>query len=335
MRSARYSIERAVVVIVVALLVAVGAGVVMRATNSAFGLQAYLVVVGGLTVALLTAAYVITTAQQLSVMRAQLAAMHRTYEHQSCPLLRVRAIEARLDRPRVFYSPPENDYSGIPRFFVTCAMENVGSHPAVGVIAGAVQYLPVSGQRVTIPSTSVTVDVVPGVQSRPDSAERNIDFMFVDRLQDLLVALRERTLHQLPCVRTECIFRNTLGGAFRSVGLYEIVVPDTEADSVIRDWGAITAAFATRFHSDLATLRGLDPQSAEWEAVFARVKVAFDSKTGDVQSLALRVEAIPNSFTIDTITADEYRRIEEAAFFGARIPHWLDGCMVLGEGPSL
>ncbi|MDH5186106.1 MAG: hypothetical protein OEW70_03475, partial [candidate division WOR-3 bacterium] len=94
---------------------------------------AFISAISSLMIALLTLVYVITTNRQLRAMRAQLFEMKRSREISTQPLPLVVLKDMYLEKPRVYYSPPEKECAGISRYILECSVSNFGSSPAVCV----------------------------------------------------------------------------------------------------------------------------------------------------------------------------------------------------------
>src|ERR1700735_3379866 len=84
-----------------------------------------------LAIATLTAVYVSTNRSQLRVMRGQLNELQKNRDYIAQPLPIVKIKRVALQKPRLYYAPPDDEFSVISRYFVDYEIINSGSHPAL------------------------------------------------------------------------------------------------------------------------------------------------------------------------------------------------------------
>ncbi len=101
--------------------------------------------------ALLTLAYVYITSKQLDVMAQQLNETKRDRELQNQPLPWINKVEICIEKPRVFYSPPEkNPYRTLARYFVYFNIKNAGSFPAISIDITASIMIPHNNNEIVL-----------------------------------------------------------------------------------------------------------------------------------------------------------------------------------------
>ncbi|MFN9245084.1 MAG: hypothetical protein ACK6DG_14085, partial [Cyanobacteriota bacterium] len=133
-------------------------GLLLNRSQPNFQFLPFIGGVSTLAVALLTVAYVLTTSDQLSVMHAQLDQMRRSRDFEAQPLPIVEIERVKLEKPRFFYTPPEDSYSALTRTFVYLRLRNSGTHPAVNVICSGKIYFPPESH---LNSPSILAEVLP------------------------------------------------------------------------------------------------------------------------------------------------------------------------------
>lgn len=314
--------------VLAALIALIIIGVAARYFNPDIDLVAYVGGVSTLAVAFLTVAYVVTTNNQLSVMNRQLDEMRKAREYQAQPLPMLRDVEVLLERPRVFYTPPDASYSAHSRIFAKFRVRNEGSHPSINTVLSAWIGLPSSKDKRTFDCASCLVEIIAEGSSYPPTEGGYADFMFVDDHNGLLIgAIRDKRLREPPIFKVRSIFRNALGACYATTSHYMLYMKSAADESILTEWHSSIVAFPVKFKAELEQLPKLRTRNdEEWQRKFDVLKDTFASQISGPDELSLTCIAIPMTFSVELLSQDQYEREAKNVGFGQPIPSWFDGC---------
>jgi hypothetical protein len=154
------------------------------------------------------------------VYEAQLAEMHAMREVQSQPLPIPEIQMLHIERPRLFYSPPEDKHSAQSRYTVGVSLRNPTPHPALGInVRCSIEVM--DGERSLTATDSFVAVLAPGGEI-DDSASRP-DFLFAgDTAGRLFDSLRQSDPRKLPVLVVMLLFKNVVGGHFRLVQTFRV-----------------------------------------------------------------------------------------------------------------
>jgi len=254
-----------------------------------------------------------------AVYKAQLDEMRSSRELQAQPLLIPGIAELQIDKPRFFYTPPEDNYSAVSRYTVAVPLSNPTAHPALSINVRCRVVLPESQKTFSAVDEYVAI-VPPGGSLAAESAP---DFLFArDSAAQLFDALRQNDPRKVPIVWVMIVFKNIVGAHFHLLQGFSVYVLPKQADSV-RLWHTAIAGFEARYKQELISLREYrrSGRHSEWDALFEKVKNEFSaSATGD-DHIGLIARPIPQSFSLKQITAEEYDSVVK----GASYPKFVGG----------
>jgi hypothetical protein len=291
---------------------------------SGYFLPEYISAFSAFAVALLTTIYVFTTNRQLSVMQQQLNEMKRNREIMAQPLPLITPIQIVLQKPRLYYSPPE-EYSGISRYHMKCEVNNVGSSPAICIHACACIHIGQDSNEKSFHSAAEFVNLVTGKLEEGCNCERIISFMFIDdRKAELLDSLRNSDFNKLPKVQICTVYKNLIGGFFSFKQRYALTIGSGLQDSIMKNWYSQISTFEIVCKNELVELRRLrDSNPDKWNSLFERLQETFSNQfEGEDQFLKWHI--IPKKFSIHPATEEEYSRI--ASKFSYGIAKTIYGC---------
>lgn len=248
------------------------------------------------------------------VFEAQLQEMRTARELVAQPLPIPSEAIFRVERPRLFYSPPEDEHSAQSRYTVKVPLSNPTQYPAIGVNVSV--YVHFGDPRTVLSSTDTYLSILtPGASSETDLSTP--DFLFTgDGKGALFDQLRQHDPRKVPALSVVAIFRNTLGAHFRLVQSYQVYAPD-DLTQTIRDWHTGIAGFGAKYKQELTQLRELRRKHAEqsWDSLFQSVKKEFAESVPGPDFVELRAYAVPASFLLENITKDEYEKgLKNAAY---------------------
>ena len=259
------------------------------------------------------------------VLERQLEEMKSSRELQSQPLAIPVLRSLKVDRPRFFYSPPDEQYSAQSRYHLNVALDNPTQHPCVAVNLKCRLLLPEPDQK--FDATSEFVEIV-APAAKLSASDDTPSFMFTgDGYGSIFNALRQRDPRKLPVILLSIVFKNIVGGHFRIRQNFRVYsAPDqTEA---LRTWHTAIVGFDAKFKRELDALSQLklkhdDPK---WPELFESIKSGFDADLGEFKDQELAVRSLPATFSLERISHEEYRREMSAAKYSQLITPGLYDC---------
>lgn len=295
----------AIVYIVIGILIAAFAILwYMSSKNPNLDFITYIAGISSFFVAILTALNVYTTSKQIEVANRQLEEMKYERSMGEQPLLELENLKFSIEKPRFFYTPPEDDYSFQSRYVVTADLKNCSNYPAVSVDSTVELEVKQQKEVFTLPTVSQRISIIaPG-----DS--HSVDFQFSgDEITWLFDALRSSHAQDLPIISYESTYRNLCGGFFHLEG-QAILAPKEDMLETIRQWHTrINAAYVEEKESIdyLRTIKGTE----EWDKVFDKIKSSFSSSLADSKEVEVDCLDLSEKFCISTITAEQYNEKKE------------------------
>lgn len=307
---------------VLILLLALGVfSIVYSVINPERDIMNYISGSATFVIALLTIVYVYVTSKQLEIMSGQLNEMKVERQVQSQPLPWLYGISFKMDKPRFFYSPPGDSYTGQSRYWVNYKVKNVGTSPAVCVDVSARMEV-LGDESMNLESTAENISTMEEKQIFPDDVSEDASFLFSgDSKGAVISALRENDVRKYPIVHCRVLYRNILGGCFVALCDYRIYPKDedSEQDSVLSNWLSEITAFNIKYKDDLEELKRLRKANREkWDEVFDGVKSRFaESVKGE--GIDMESWPIPGSFKVKSISEEDYAIIIGDVHYGTRL----------------
>lgn len=328
----RYAWQAAVAAAVGLALVAAVIFAVVRFSDSDapdFDVVTFISVAATLAIALLTVAYVGVTAGQLSVMRRQLDEMARSRELDAQPLPCVELTRVYLERPRVFYTPPTDEYSAATRLNLEFRLVNYGGNPAVNVVVTA--KVGVRGRTATdfIDLGAHAIGVM-GSGSWVTSGFEETRASLLSSGENsarLLAELRERDYSKPPYLGVRILYRNLLGACFTGEWRYLLATRSEEDFEVLASWEARLVAFEVTYKERIAELARLRKREDErWSDTFDSLRQDFDASLVGEDTLELDFMDVPGRYETAIIGKDSYEHEVSHYNFGTPLPSWIANC---------
>ena len=267
-------------------------------------------------IAILTMAYVYVTSRQLDVMGKQLEQMEIDRRLQNQPLPYVNNMEMRIEKPRLYFSPPEFGCVPEARYWAKVKIRNIGNHPAVCIDVSARIEIPIQDKRRYFGSVSINIATIGEKENYPINKDDDDNFLFAEDEEGLLIqALRELSVAKMPLLSCRVLFRNIMGGCFVLNCRYRLYPKREEDYSLFGEWLTAMKSFGIRYKNDIENLKGLRKSNEEkWDEEFERLKATFSgSLTGE--DIGVEAWPIPGSFEVKSITAGEYEKeIKDVAY---------------------
>jgi hypothetical protein len=321
--------KKVAVPITIALILAIVGTLLVNIWLPNYDVVSFIGAMATLAIALLTVAYLIVTSKQLGVMDRQLQEMARTRELEAQPLPYLEITKVFLERPRFFYTPPEDKYEATFRLFVNYRLSNRGAHPAVNVITAARVTSHMKNEVITLDGGAEEISVLGPGEWHPPTKENSNDFLFAeDRITTLLSILRDRSFRNPALLSIRVIYRNILGGCFAN-SWYFAFAPRSEEDfDILANWDSRLVSFQTEYKEQINELRKLrEKDSAAWEELFKGLKKNLDESLKGGKENDLAWFQIPNTFHAEVISRERYKAELQESRFGTPIPQWITSCI--------
>lgn len=220
----------------------------------------------------------------------QIAEMRKEHIMSLQPVLNFANPVFKIERPRLFYAPPMDEYSIQSRSYFSVEIENITSAVALNINCNAFLIIKKDEKDIVTTTTSHINALSTGKQQ--------IHFMFVsgELPEKIYECLRETSSKKRPSIFVSIIFTNTTGGRFSVKNEYHIAMNKMEK---LRNWHSIIASAEAEYKTGLDCLckMGMD-------------KDMFDGINDDIAKNAGDEEYI--EFTcVDMIAAFKYEVISE------------------------
>lgn len=235
----------------------------------------------------------------------QLEEMREEHRLSSQPVLVLEDGKFFLERPRLFYTPPEDSYDFISRYCYKTILKNISQVTAICIDISAELIVNREHQELRLRTASVRQNVLP-----PDgekTSDINIRFSG-DNKAYLYESLRATYAKELPRLKVKVVYKNTCGGYFMQESLYMLVPHDEEGVS-IRNWHTNIISAPVEGKDVLSTLRRI-PKGEDWEKLFALAKENFDSHLADPNKdqINIKLREIPEKYNFRAIGKTEYEK---------------------------
>ena len=242
----------------------------------------------------------------LKMSSEQLSEMRKERELAIQPILTFSNPRFVVEKPRLFYTPPTNEYSLSSRFRLRMDVENISSAVAINIVCTGVGMVH-DNENVFVGTPSSTRINILG-----DSKE-SLDFMFVERKRGAVFnSLREESIRMLPQGQLEVVFMNTSGGAFRMVKRY-LIYPGEEELNKIRSWHSIVSSAEVEYKEEFKELRKNRENN---DLLFDKLKEKVDKAAGEENEVVIECVELDDFFVYEPITIEEYKRIVQECHFG-------------------
>ena len=248
------------------------------------------------------------------VSEAQLAEMRTSRELLAQPLPIPDVEILKVERPRFFYSPPEQEHNAQSRYTVAPTFSNPTQYPATRVnVRCFVQF---GEPRKILGATDIFMPIV-AAGANIDDPKTRPDFLFAGDTSGLLYdSLRQRDPRKVPVILVMVLFKNVIGAHFQLAQAFRIYTNEEQSEQ-LRIWHTGIAGFQAKYKHELAHLQDLKRKGREeeWSEVFQRVKNEFAESVPGEDAMFIRAIAVPASFSVEHITSDKYEKEMEAASY--------------------
>lgn len=298
--------------------------IIYSVASSEFNPITYLSAGSTFIIAFLTAAYVLTTTKQLDVMSNQLDEMKKNRELESQPLPWISEYKFIVERPRVFYTPPDppdKRCEAHAMFHAKVRTRNIGNSTAICVDVLSKVHIPEEDDYTHIESGPFRVDTLEEKQDFPqDDGYGIVNYSSEPEEERLLLSsLRESNSRKLPRVHFYIYYRNILGTCFKVYFDCLLLPKDKHQDETLGKWLTRLTSFSIENKRELDRIKQPNRDEATRHAIFESIKGSFE-QTIEGDDIELGVRPIPGSFQVTPIDVDEYEGVMGSVGRGVPIP---------------
>ncbi len=277
----------------------------------------YVSCLASVSIVFLTAAYVFVTSRQLETMNSQLLEMKTSREHTSQPIPFITPSKLCFERPRLFFTPPENNFAGHSRLHINCDAINPGNAPALSVNICACVMLQQKDENScgAFKSTVEYLDILPF--SEKPIEDKKISFMFPDDTKaELIDAIRTCRPDKAPILRICVVYKNMLGACFSCRQAFQLFYDTTEQDRVLENWQSQITAFGCSLKKEITQLKKIrDKDIRAWNELFDEAEKKYEDLIIGEDQKVMAVQ-IPTSFTAFTISESRYMKFLAKSHYG-------------------
>ena len=226
----------------------------------------------------------------------QISEMKKEHELSLQPIIEFTHPVFIIEKPRLFYSPPEDDYSIQSRFRFVVEVKNLSSAIAVNYICSSVAIVDNGHEGYTIDSSSERINLLADISKK-------IDFMFLEEKSDgIYDSLREGKTMRLPQCEMEAVFRNTTGGAFRMRRRF-VINPQMGIMEKIKEWHSFLLSAKSEYKEELRTLSLSHGKNRE---LFRKLQDKIKEKGGAEIEISIDCVELDDYFDFEPISTEEY-----------------------------
>lgn len=161
----------------------------------------------------------------------QLKEMQEEYRLSIQPLLEFQNAGFYLDRPRFFYSPPEDEYVFLSRYRFKTELKNISQVPAICIDVTAILYVFRDNDRKALKTITRRISAISG-----NDEKAAVEIMFSgDSIHLLYEALRENSTKYLPQITVMATYKNACGGCFLCEKTFILMLSE-EDEATARAW---------------------------------------------------------------------------------------------------
>lgn len=319
-------IKRILIVVTFFLVVLSIASILIQFRNEDFDVLMSIYVVSTFSIAVLTIAYVITSQNQLEVMKEQLTESKKSRQLTSQPLPTILPEKFRIEPPRFFYSPPEDRYSIQSRYYANYSIENKGNYPAVNIDISSLLILPKEEDKKQT-ATANHISVLQDKSSYPTN-----DFMFVyDSKGDVIKSLLYDSVENFPLLVIFTHFKNMLGGCFRQSQVFRVMPKQNTDIEELKNWLALINSFELKYQTEIKKMKKLTPyKDEEWNNLFDFLKEEISKSVKENEQELIYIP-LPGSYEVNYIEEVEYKKAIENIGYAVALPPTVEDCIAKEE----
>lgn len=299
-----------ILIVICTLLVLVfGVCVILALYKDDFKMIDYISVTSSFAIALLTVIYVYASTRQMRIMEEQLSEMKEEHSLIDKPLVLASDIQFRIEHPRFFYSPPEQKYSFLARYFLKLTLVNTSNSPAISVCVKARLIMINKENDVkALDSFNKNMILLEHIQ------EETVEFMFPDDSRGLLLDSIRNGSEVM--IEVKAFYKNTIKTCFETTQAFRIDralirfgEDGIKQYEVIKDWHSSLAQAEVRYKESLHVLRNHIKEHGQplgHTKYFDNISKDFSKQMKNDEDIEIKPVQIDKQFDYKTITSEEY-----------------------------
>lgn len=244
----------------------------------------------------------------------QLKEMQEEYRLSIQPLLEFQNAGFRLDRPRFFYSPPEDEYAFLSRYRFKTELKNISQVPAICIDVTAILYVFRDNDKKALKTITRRISAISG-----NNEKAAVEIMFPgDSIHLLYEALRENSTKYLPQITVMATYKNACGGCFLCEKTFILMLSE-EDEATARAWHTAMSSEKIRAKEVIRELQlTRETDDTRWECLFESEKSSFDEGLGnpEVAELNLNCREIAEKYNFKVLSKEEYEKYSEDYHYG-------------------
>lgn len=255
--------------------------------------------------------------KMIQISSEQISEMIKEHELSLQPIVAFSCPQFIVEKPRLFYSPPEDEYKIISRFRFRVEVKNISSAVAVNFVCTGVNIFKENNESLMEESPSKRINIL------ADNSEK-LDFMFLEKKRgETFSCLREGNTSKVPQGEFVAVYRNTSGGAFRMRIRY-IIYPGKEEIEEIKKWHSIVSSAYVDYKEELIKLKkGNDKE----DVLFNQLKEIIDQRGGEKKEIQIDCIELDRYFTYEPISLEEYEKAVGSKYFSTFIGSRQEECI--------
>lgn len=249
----------------------------------------------------------------------QLKEMRMEHQLSTQPIVFIDEARFIINRPRLFYTPPEDKYSFQSTYDFEAKVSNVSSSVAICVDMTAELVVSKEDDEYGLQTISRRYNIICR-ESEPEKLTLGISG---DSSALIYEALRESDGKKLPRICVEALYRNATGGFFKSKQEY-ILIPQEEDTEVIRSWHTNISSASIEAKEAIDAMKQAKQHDERWDKVFNLTKKIFDAKLGspEVESIIIKCMEKPEKYVFTTLEKGQYEECVSKHGYG----HYIHKC---------
>ncbi|MBR3382831.1 MAG: hypothetical protein IKG85_07340 [Clostridia bacterium] len=253
--------------------------------------------------------------KQLESNERQIEEMRSEHQLSLQPVLVVKDINFRIERPRFFYAPPFDRYSFQSRYYCEGEIINYSNATAVCVDTVAKLKVEKDGDHYSMLTLSNRNNVVTA-----DGGKASYHEMIAgDNVSFFYDSIRANSAECLPRIKIMTTYKNTCGGYFLCKQSFILMPNDTDEEE-LQKWHTCISSASVQYKRELDVLKTMQ-HDIKWHNLFDAVKKDFDTSLGDKEIIKITCREIAEEFEFRVISADEYREYSDSYGYPQYVHH--------------
>ena len=274
--------------------------------------------IGTFVTAILTGLYVYTTTQQINIANQQLAEMKNDRLMQEQPLVFSNCEKFDVCVPKMYYSPPDKEYSYRSQFLYWIDIKNESSFPAISVDVTSEMIVKTDKGIEIFGTTSERIKFLGANQTQ------KISFLFLDDNDVCFYdSLRQIKSSDLPRIKTTIVYKNLCGAYFKTEN-YSTVFPTEEISEKLIQWHTAIMSEKVSTKETIAYLKALGRNNSKRDELFDVMKNNFAKNFEDAVNISIECDDEPLGFDFSLISKTEFNEITEKHGYGRHIRGFSD-----------